>query len=100
MALTIVAPFQLSLADPKIVEEEVTLRVPQQATAEDIYLMLGIKAKQVCDSRAIYPHRNLSGVAQCRKQFIHDAVSAIDRPRLTALHREQTGSEALMLAGD
>lgn len=96
--LTLQAFCELALAEPRMVEEEVTLRYSKQATAEQIYLLIGIKANQVCDSRAIYPHLNLSGEAQCRKQFIHDAVSAIDRPKLTALHRESIGIDAITLA--
>lgn len=93
-ALIVIAPAQLLLADQKIVEEEVTLRFSKQATPEDIYLMIRKKANRACDSRAVYPHLNLAGEAQCRRQFIHDAVSAIDRPRLTALHHSRTGSKA------
>lgn len=97
-ALFIVTPFQLSLADPKIAEEEVTLRFSKQAMPEEIYLIIRKKARRVCESRAIYPHLNLSGEAQCRKQFIQDAVFEIDRPGLTALHHNQTESMALKLS--
>jgi hypothetical protein len=97
-AFIIVMPFQFSLADPKIVEEEVTLRFSRHAKPEDVYVMIRKKANRVCESRAVYPHLNLSGEARCRRQFIGDAVLAIDNPELTALYRVRTGSEELNLA--
>jgi hypothetical protein len=98
VALAIFVPGPLLVADPIIVQEDVTLRFPKHATAEEIYSMVAIKAKRACRSRAVYAHENLSAEAQCRKQFIEDAVSAIDRPRLTALHHEQAGTRTLDLA--
>lgn len=98
LTILVVAPLQLSLAEPRIVEDEVTLRFSEQAMPEDIYLMIRKQANRTCGSRAVYPHQNLSGEAQCREQFIRDAVLAIDRPRLTALHEKRTGSRALDLA--
>jgi len=97
-AFIIATPLQLALANQTIVEEEVALRFSKDAEPEDVYLMIRIRANQVCDSRAVYPHLNLSGEAQCRRQFIRDAVLAIDRPELTALHRNRTDSEGLNLA--
>lgn len=102
LALTTIFAFsaigQVAVADPRIVEEEVTLRISKDATAEQVYVLLWTRANDVCESRAVYPHKNLSGEAQCRQQFVQDAVSAINRPALTALHRERIGSEEIMLA--
>lgn len=92
------ATSEYALSDPMLVDEEVTFRFPKQATAEDIYLALGRTAQQVCNSHAVYQHMNLAGEAQCRKEFIRDAVAVINRPALTNLHQNRTGNEVLILA--
>jgi hypothetical protein len=96
--LSLITAGQAAVAAPETVDEPVKLTFPENAGAESVYRALGRKSRHVCRSRAIYAHLHLAEEAKCRKEFVRDAVVALDRPSLTALHRERVGGDETMLA--
>lgn len=97
-ALILAFSAQPAGATSDVVEQEVRLAFPAGADAQDMYHQVKVEARKACRSRAVYPHQQLSATAACRRQFIDDAIVALDRPALTALHRQSTGEDVTRLA--
>ena len=82
---------QGALADPRLVEVPVKLSFPPGTPADEVYVQIRKAAYNACRSRTLTPHRHLAHEANCRNEFIEDAVAALDRTLPTALHLERTG---------
>lgn len=98
LAMVLGLTMQSAAAEAEVVEEQVQLSFPVNAPVEAVYERIGIEARKACRSRAVYPHQQLSAEAACRQRFIDDAVVALDRAALTALHRQSRGGEVTRLA--
>jgi UrcA family protein len=97
-ALGIAAASQAALAAPDVQYEAVRIHVDEDATPAQVYTEIHKQARRACESRAIYPHRQLKRELECKKRIVDDAVAAFDRPNLTALHRERSGVQTGQLA--
>jgi UrcA family protein len=85
-------------ADDRVTSVPVRLAFANDVPAERIYESLQRKAASVCRNRSGYPHGKITRERVCRNEFVSDAVFALNREALTALHRQQIGSAAATMA--
>jgi UrcA family protein len=81
-------------AEPKVKEQTVSfadLDLSKPAGAQTLYKRIKAAARHVCGPVDNYTYVTPSrGFRECYEKAIADAVAQIDRPSLTALHREVT----------
>ena len=70
---------------------EARIKVQSDASAEELYRKLQIKARQQCRVNTVITYSRIALERACRREFMDNGVIKIGRPDLTALHREKTG---------
>jgi UrcA family protein len=83
-------------AEPKLNSQSVSyadLDLSKPAGAQTLYKRIKKAARRVCGPVDNYTHVTPSRrFRECYEQAIADAVAQVDRPSLTAVHREKTSS--------
>ncbi|MGH8236598.1 MAG: UrcA family protein [Steroidobacteraceae bacterium] len=85
-------------AEPRVKSEPVSfadLDLSKPAGAQTLYKRIQAAARRVCGPADRYTHLTPSKVfRECYETAIADAVAQVDRPSLTALHKEQASRTA------
>jgi hypothetical protein len=91
VAVLIITQCQGTIADPVLHEQEVTISFQSNASHEEIYRTVKMKARRACRTHAVIAYNRIWMERECMNEFMDAAIAKIARPRLTDYHLEQTG---------
>ena len=91
VAVLIILLFQVTMADPLLHKQEVTISFQSNASHEEIYRTLKMKASLACRTHAVIEYNRIWMERECRTEFMDAAIAKIARRGLTDYHLEQTG---------
>ncbi len=91
VAVLIIPLYQETMADPVLHEQEVTISFQSNASHEEIYRTLKMKARRACRTHAVIEYNRIWMERECMNEFMDAAIAKIAHRSLTAYHLEQTG---------
>ena len=80
-----------TMADPILHEQEVKISFQSNASHEEIYRTIKMKARLACRTHAVIEYNRIWMERECENEFMDAAVAKIARHGLTEYHLEQTG---------
>lgn len=91
VAVMIVPLCQKTMADPILHEQEVTISFQSNASYEEIYRTIKMKARLACRTHAVIEYNRKWMERECENEFTDAVIAKIARRGLTDYYLELTG---------